>query len=265
MLFRHTLDLSQLNQITDTMSKTIVLISGANRGIGLATAIRLAREHDYQVIIGSRSAENGAKVAKKLESEGLSVDSVQLDVTSDESIANAVEYITQKYGRLDVLINNTGILIDGETGDPNMSLRQKFDLTFSTNVTGAACLTEATIPLLRKSDQRPRVIFVTSRMGSISESLNPNTTYYKIDYKMYDASKAAVNMLSTHYARVLGEEVKARVNAVCPGLIATDLTRHTPYGDKPEVGAQRIMEMATLAEDDETTGTFSDRHGVIPW
>ncbi|EED19886.1 short chain dehydrogenase family protein, putative [Talaromyces stipitatus ATCC 10500] len=249
------------------MPKTIALISGANQGIGLATATRLAREHGYQVIIGSRNANNGLKAAKELQSEGLSVDSVQLDITSDESIAKAAEYITQKYSRLDVLINNAGIQLDvrvqGEAA--NMSLRQLWELTLSTNVIGTACLTEAMIPLLRKSSQRPRVIFVSTRMASLAESLNPNTLYYKIDYKMYDTSKVGVNMLVSNYARILGEEMRARVNAVCPGLIQTQLTGYIPYGEKPEAGAQRIVELATVPDDDETTGTFSDRHGVIPW
>lgn len=250
------------------MSKTIALISGANQGIGLATATRLAREHGYQVIMGSRNADNGLKAAKELQSEGLSVDSVQLDISSDDSIANAARYIDEKYGKLDVLINNAGILLDtGARSEvtSGLSLRQLWDLTLSTNVTGTACLTEAMIPLLRKSSQRPRVIFVSSRMASLAESLNPNTLYYKIDYKMYDSSKVAVNMLVSNYARILGEEMKARVNAVCPGLVQTHLTNYIAYGGKPEDGAQRILELATVGDDDETTGTFSDSNGAIPW
>ena len=145
------------------------------------------------------------------------------------------------------------------------SLRQLWDLTLATNVTGTACLTEAMIPLLKKSAQRPRVIFVSTRMASLAESLNPNTTYYNIDYKMYDCSKAAVNMLVSNYARILGGEMKARVNAVCPGLVKTTLTNFIEFGRTPDDGAQRIVEMATVADDDETTGTFSDSNGSIPW
>lgn len=250
------------------MSQTIVLISNANQGIDLAPASRLAREYGYRVIIGSRNADNGFKAAKQLQSDGLLVDSMQLDVTSDDSIANAAEYIGQKYGRLDVLVNNAGILLDRNIQSAitsKMPLRQKWDLTLSTNFTGTACLTEAMIPLLCKSTQRPRVIFLPSRMASSAESLNPNTIYYQIDYKMYDASKAALNMLVTSYAHILGEEMKASVNAVCPSLIQTNFTGYMAQGEKPEMWAQRVVELATVPENDETTGTFSDRHGSIPW
>ncbi|OKL60380.1 hypothetical protein UA08_04020 [Talaromyces atroroseus] len=250
------------------MNKTIALISGANQGIGLATAGRLAREHDFHVIMGSRNADNGTKAAQQLQSEGLSVESVQLDISSDESITHAAEYITQKYGRLDVLINNAAILIDGPKGNkviPNITTRQLFDLTLSTNVTGPACLTEAMTPLLRKAKQRPCIVFVSSRMGSLAESLNPDTPFYKSDYKSYDASKAGVNVLTANYARILGADMRARVNSVCPGLIKTNLIGYMEAGDTPDRGAQRIIEMVTLAEDDETTGTFSDRWGKIDW
>jgi NAD(P)-dependent dehydrogenase (short-subunit alcohol dehydrogenase family) len=250
------------------MNKTIALISGANQGIGLATARQLARDHDFHVLMGSRNAANGTKAAQQLQAEGLSVESVQLDLASDDSITGVADYIAQKYGRLDVLINNAGILIDGELGhkvNPNITTRQLFDLTLSTNVTGPACLTEAVTPLLRKAKQRPSVVFVSSRMGSLAESVNPDTPFYKADYKSYDASKAAVNILVTNYARILGEDMRARVNSVCPGLIKTNLTGYMEGGGTTDDGAQRIVEMVTLAEDDETTATFSDRWGKIDW
>jgi NAD(P)-dependent dehydrogenase (short-subunit alcohol dehydrogenase family) len=248
------------------MSKTIALISGANQGIGLAAATRIAREFGYQVIIGSRNAENGAKEAAKLRTEGLAVDSVQLDLASDESIERAADYISSKYGKLDVLVNNAGILIDVGVAkaNPELPTRELFEKTFSTNVTGTACLTEAMIPLLRKSDQRPRLVFVSSIMGSITESLDQTTAWYEGEYRAYDASKAAANMLAVNYNRIL-RDVRARVNVACPGLVATNLTKYTAYGSTPEDGARRIVQLATLAEDDETTGTFSNVHGGIAW
>jgi len=244
--------------ITD---KTIAFISGANQGIGAASAIRLAKEHNYHVVIGSRNIEDGQKVASKLKSEGFSADSVQLDIQSDDSIAAATTYLTETYGHLDVLVNNAGVLLD--LG--NMPTRQLFDVTFSTNVTGTACLTKSLLPLLRQSAQRPRVIFVSSRMGSLAESLNSSTAFYQADYQAYDASKAAVNVLTANYSRILADK-GARVNSVCPGLVATNLTGYTSYGHSPEIGAQRIVELATLTGvDSDVTGTFSDKDGSIPW
>lgn len=241
--------------------KTIVLITGANQGIGAAAATRLAKEHNYHVIIGSRNLENGLKLASQLKSEGFSADSVQLDLTSDDSIAAATTYITNTYGHLDVLVNSAGILYDLK----GMSTRELFDTTFSTNVTGAACLTESLVPLLRQSTQRPRVIFVSSVMGSIAKSFDSTTLWYNTDYKAYDASKAAVNILTANYSRILADK-ETRVNSVCPGFVATSMTGYHAYGTSTGIGAQRIVELATLTgKDSDVTGTFSDKDKSIPW
>ncbi|KAH6684083.1 putative short chain dehydrogenase family protein [Halenospora varia] len=247
---------------TTTTTKTIALITGANQGIGNATATRLAKEHSYHVIIGSRSLSAGQTLVSTLKSQGLSADAVQLDLQSDDSIAAATKYLTETYGHLDVLVNNAGVLLDvrGE-----MNMREMFETTFSTNVTGTAVLTKSLLPLLRASTQRPRVIFVSSRMGSLSESLNKDTAWYAADYQAYDASKAAVNILTANYARILADK-EARVNAVCPGLVATNLTGYVSYGTSPEMGATRIVELATVTgNESDITGTFSDRDGVVPW
>ncbi|EXJ79567.1 hypothetical protein A1O3_07846 [Capronia epimyces CBS 606.96] len=240
--------------------QTVVLISGANSGIGLAVANQLARDHGYHVIVGARNAAAGEKVAAALVADGYSASSVQLDVTSDESIEAAVQQITREFGVLDVLINNAGTLLD--VSDHGMSMRELFNHTYNTNVTGAACLTEACIPLLRKAEL-PRVVFVSSRMGSISEASDKSKPYYSTDYKTYDASKAALNMVALNYNRIL-EDSGARVNAVCPGLVKTKLTGNHPMGSSTELGAQRIVEVATAGKG-SPTGTFSDRGGNIPW
>jgi NAD(P)-dependent dehydrogenase (short-subunit alcohol dehydrogenase family) len=244
-------------------NKTIVLISGANQGIGASVATRLAKEHAYHVIIGSRNLSNGQKLAAELKSEGFFADAVQLDLQSDDSIAAATKYLSDTYGHLDVLVNNAGVLLDGK--NPDWTTRQLYEATFSTNVTGTACLTTSLLPLLRRSEQRPRVIFVSSRMGSLVESLDSSRPWYKRDYQAYAASKAAVNTLTANYAKILSEK-KARVNAVCPGLVATNMTGYVSYGQSTEVGAQRIVELATVTgKDSDVTGTFSDKDGVVPW
>jgi NAD(P)-dependent dehydrogenase (short-subunit alcohol dehydrogenase family) len=241
--------------------KTIVFISGANQGIGAAAAVRLAKEHNYHVIIGSRNLENGQKVAKQIKSEGFSADVVQLDLSSDESIAAATAYLEKTYTHLDVLVNNAGVLLDHK----GLPIRDLYNVTFTTNVTGPAVLTNSLLPLLRRSTQRPRVIFVTSRMGSLAESLDSTRPWYSTDYTAYDASKAAVNILTANYSRILAD-MEARVNSVCPGLVKTNLTGYIAYGHSPEIGAQRILEMATLTgKDSDVTGTFSDKDGSIPW
>jgi NAD(P)-dependent dehydrogenase (short-subunit alcohol dehydrogenase family) len=239
----------------------ITLITGANQGIGFATATALAIAHKHHVIIGSRSVEAGAKAAAQLRADGGSASSVQLDLNSDASIEAAVETIEREHGRIDNLINNAGILIDGK--DPNQSTRDLFMETFTTNVIGTAVLTETLLPLLRKSSN-PNLVFVSSRMGSLHQATVKDTMFYSVDYKAYDSSKAALNMLALNYARIL-EDVGGKVNVACPQLVKTNLTGWTDYGITPEMGAERIVELATMKMEDKVNRTFSDRDGPIAW
>ena len=248
---------------------SIALISGANTGIGLATATQLAKTHNYHVIIGSRNAAAGKKAAAALVADGCSASSIELDLLSDSSISAAASTVEREFGMLDVLINNAGICIEGKAvegggGKEMMMLSQRklFNQTMGSNLIGAACLTEACLPLLRKAEV-PRVVFVSSRLGSASEATNKETIYYSTDYRAYDCSKAALNMLALNWARIL-EGDGGLVNAVCPGLVKTKLTNFHEYGSSTEVGAQRIVELAT-AEKGSATATFSDRDGGIPW
>ncbi|KAM0331270.1 hypothetical protein ACHAQA_002940 [Verticillium albo-atrum] len=244
------------------MSTNVVLITGANTGIGLAVARQLAALPNYHVIIGSRSAEAGSAAADALKADGLLVSSVQLDLTSDDSINAAAAHIESSHGRLDVLVNNAGVLLDVAAAHSGLPTRDLYNQTFGPNVIGTACVTDAMLPLLRKA-ALPRIVFVSSRMGSLAESLNENTMYYATDYKVYDASKAAVNLLAIEYARIL-KDVGGKSNAVCPGLVSTKLTGFTAYGTTTEVGAKRIVEVV-LSGKDGPTGTFSDQNGAIAW
>ncbi|KAK1574774.1 short chain dehydrogenase [Colletotrichum navitas] len=240
----------------------VALVTGGNSGIGEAVVRQLAKTPDFHVIIGSRNAESGLKLADSLSQEGgHSVSSVQLDLVSDESIFNAVKHIKDNYGRLDVLVNNAGILID-RSPDAFTTTRDLFRKTFETNVFGTAVLSEATLPLLLKAEY-PRIIFVSSLMGSLEASLDESTPFYSIDYKAYDASKAAVNMLAVNYARLL-KDAGGASNAVCPGLVKTKLTGYDDYGTSVEIGAERIVSLATNGPGGPT-GTFSNRQGPIPW
>ena len=243
------------------MSRPVALITGANQGIGLAAAQILASKHSYRVIVGSRSPQAGEKVASELREAGHEASNVQVDLSSPTSIEGAIAAIDRDFGYLDVLVNNAGILIDR---DASYSTWDLFTKTFSTNVIGTATLTEGLLPLLRKAKAGPpRIVFVTSLMGSLHWATQKDTPFYKIDYKAYDASKAASNMLMLNYARLL-EGVGGKVNSVCPGLVKTNLTGYIEHGHDPEIGAERIVEMAIIGEDGPT-GTLSDRNGPLPW
>ncbi|KAJ9156131.1 putative Short chain dehydrogenase family protein [Pleurostoma richardsiae] len=245
-------------------SRPIAFITGANKGIGLAVANILASQHGYHVIVGSRNAEAGEKVAASLRAAGHAASSVQLDLASEPSINAAIRAIDRDFGHLDVLINNAGIFIDPVPGidRPTPGPYELFSSTFATNVIGPAVLTEGLLPLLRKAEARPaRIVFVSSRLGSLYHASSEENKFP--DWKAYDASKAAVDMLTIQYARVL-KPLGIKVNAVCPGLVSTDMTAKTEAGVSPEVGATSTVRMATLGEDGPT-GTFTDRDGPVEW
>ncbi|KAL4928801.1 uncharacterized protein BDV17DRAFT_281860 [Aspergillus undulatus] len=245
------------------MSRTLVLITGANQGIGLATAQILASKHNYHVIIGARNIAAGEKVASDLRAAGHAASSLEVDLSSEQSIKDAVATISRDFGYLDILINNAAILLDGKAN----SYTSTWDLytkTFTPNVFGTGVLTDELLPLLRRAKATPpTIIFVSSIMGSVSGSFDSSTFWYPVDYKVYDASKAAVNILTANYHRILGPE-GGKVNSVCPGLVKSNLTGFSEYGETTETGATRIVELATAGKDGES-GTFTNRDGAVPW
>lgn len=247
--------------MSPTQARQIILVTGANTGIGFAVAQQLARHPENHVIIGSRNETSGAAAVKALTEEGHSASFVQLDLDSDESINAAAREIEEAYGRLDVLINNAGILLDMGFGG-TLSTRALFEKTFITNVTGTACLTDALLPLLLTSSS-PRIIFVSSKMASLTLASDPNIPFKPSDYKAYASSKAALNMLALCYTGALAKK-GGKVNVVCPGLVKTKLNNHMEGGSTAEEGAKRIVELA-MEEHGRANATFSDREGSIPW
>ena len=239
----------------------LVFITGANQGVGLGIARILAKKHNYRVLIGSRNKDNGEKVAAELRDLGHTANAIQIDLNSESSIAAVIAQIEKDYGYLDILINNAGILIDHEEKHSKWDL---FTKTFQTNVVGPATLTYGLLPLIRKARHGPpKIIFLTSTMGSLAIGKDKTTPWYNVDYTAYDASKAAVNMLMINIDRTL-EGTGAKVNAVCPGLVATNMNGYTEGGADIETGAARAVELAVDGADG-VTGTYSRSDGPLPW
>jgi NAD(P)-dependent dehydrogenase (short-subunit alcohol dehydrogenase family) len=238
--------------------KTIVLISGANTGIGFEIAKKLATEHPtYHVLMGSRSLSKAQTAISSLPT-GLSIQPLELDVTSDASIQAAYDAVASEHGRLDVLINNAGIA--NRAVHPDATFRQELTQIIDTNAISAACLTEIFIPLLRKSSN-PRIVFITSRLGSITRTFDINHANYGLDQPAYKTSKAAMNMIMAHYAvKFKGEGFK--VNACCPGYCATNLNAGNGTNDV-STGAFNACRLATAGKDGET-GTFTDAEAPYP-
>ncbi|KAJ5818510.1 hypothetical protein N7474_004101 [Penicillium riverlandense] len=266
------------------MAQTIVLITGANQGIGFEVAKQILESHKtYYILLGSRDPERGVKAAAELDSTGASVEPITIDVTDDASIERAAEQVASKHGRLDVLINNAGINneIDialarmkrekeGITEEPKMplaELRKLYREAYDVNVFGAAAVTEAFIPLLEKAAALPpRIVFVSSHTGSMGIRSDPSQEMYPRQHKpigpVYRSSKAAFNMLMLHYAATF-EDKGGKVNASCPNLTATSFARG--MGGRPvSESAVNIVRLATLGKDGET-GTYSDENGPVPW
>ncbi|PSN71417.1 NAD(P)-binding protein [Corynespora cassiicola Philippines] len=237
----------------------LVLITGANQGLGLATARILAEHHSHHVIIGSRNFAAGEKIALDLRTLGHSATSLQLDLDSPSSIDAAISTLEKDFGYLDILINNAGANFDF---DPTLSKHEVFSKTFQTNVVGPAALTEGLLPLLRNArNGPPKVIFVSSSLGSVTLAKDKTTSWYAYDCKAYQSSKAAVNMLMAEFDRSL-DGSGAKVNAVCPGQLATSMTSHN--GADVMTGTTRIVELAT-AGPKGVSGTFSNREGTLPF
>jgi NAD(P)-dependent dehydrogenase (short-subunit alcohol dehydrogenase family) len=238
--------------------KQIVLITGSNRGIGFSLARFLARDHSFHVLLGSRDAQRGSSAAETLRSEGLSVEALTIDVTDDSSIAAAAASVSEKHGHLDVLVNNAGVLKDFEIQDDT---RRKFSETFNINVFGGVSVMEAFLPLLSKAAV-PRIVFITSKLGSITDRSDPESIWKDVPCVAYRSSKAALNMVVAHYAGVYREK-GWKINSVCPGSVATEINGWNGRVTMEEA-MPVIVKACTLGEDGET-GTFNDPFGPVDW
>ena len=234
---------------------TTALITGANKGLGFETARRLA-DLGWTVHLGARDPQLGMHAATQLSESGGDVHFVELDVTSDESVGRAFDAL-EPLGALDVLVNNAGII--GTRLDPLEVGPQDFLACFGVNLLGPVRVTRSMLPLLQRSD-RPRIVMVSSGMGSITVTSDPERHESTIRSLVYPSSKAALNMVTTQYAKCLPG---FRINAVDPGYTATDLNGHSGF-KTVEQGAAIIVDMALVAPDGPTGGFFSDE-GPVPW
>ncbi|WP_449398795.1 SDR family NAD(P)-dependent oxidoreductase [Chryseobacterium wanjuense] len=242
-----------------------VLITGANRSIGLETAKQLS-EKGLFVYLGSRNLEKGEEVVKELHEKGFqNIRAIEIDVTHPESISKAKKMIENEQGKLDILINNAGILGVNPQTAADTSVKDIHDV-FDTNFFGVINVTQAFLPLLKKSES-PRISNITSGLGSLTLHSDPNWKYYHVKSAAYGPSKSALNA----YTIVLAYELKDlpfKVNVIDPGYTATDFNAHSNPGSV-ESAASFIIKH-TLTDENGSTGQYfsndiEDEIGISPW
>lgn len=236
-------------------AQTVALITGANKGLGLETARQLAAK-GITVVVGARDRAKGEAAAAELRKAGADAHAVALDVTNPGTHGPAVRFIEEKWGRLDILINNAGVMLQGgadSDGAPSTVSQRVLRETFDTNFFGLVAVTQAFLPLLRKS-AAGRIVNLSSILGSMAEHGDPASPIYRMLVSAYDASKAAVNMYTVELAQEL-RRTNIKVNSAHPGWVKTDMGG--PQAPMELVdGAKTSVALATLGADGPTGGYF---------
>jgi NAD(P)-dependent dehydrogenase (short-subunit alcohol dehydrogenase family) len=233
----------------------IALVTGGNRGIGLEIVKQLSRA-GLMAVLGSRDVGKGREAAAKLASEGLEPPAVALDVNDEASIRAAIEEVISLFGRIDVLVNNAGVLKEGQSPDASKVLDLSPELameTYRTNTLGPLRMIQAVVPIMQKGGYG-RVVNLSSGAGQLSDM--------RAGYPAYRMSKAALNALTRVTAAELGPS-PIKVNAMCPGWVRTDMGG--PNATRSvEQGAETAVWLATLPDTGPTGGFFRDK-APIAW
>ncbi len=235
------------------LSKSVALITGANRGLGLEIARQLGQKGST-VLIAARDFAKAEDAAAGLRTENLDARAVELDVTNSEHITSIAKWIEQEYGKLDILINNAGVSLD-RLGRNIDTLRKTFDV----NVFAVYELTEALLPLL-KASPNGRIVNQSSILGSITSVLANSERLGNLP--AYSSSKTALNMLTVTWSIAL-KDTNVKVNATHPGWVRTDMGTEKADLSIPE-GAKTAVWLATLPADGPTGGYFH-KDQVLPW
>jgi NAD(P)-dependent dehydrogenase (short-subunit alcohol dehydrogenase family) len=248
---------------------TIALITGANKGIGFATA-RMLGQRGMTVLVGARDETAGTKAETTLAEEGIAAHYIPLDVTDEAQVRAAAATIEARFGRLDILVNNAGIVRADGAGLPSMTTLATMRTVFDTNLYGVITVTNAMLPLLRKAPAA-RIVNVSSEVGSITSTGDPSSPLWSLVSLPYPVSKTALNMVTAMYAKEL-HETPIKVNAANPGYCATDLNGHHGFRT-PEQGAAISVHLATLPADGPSGQLWGslwvdgdpDANGVLAW
>jgi NAD(P)-dependent dehydrogenase (short-subunit alcohol dehydrogenase family) len=238
----------------------VALVTGATRGIGLETVRQLAQAGVLTLLAG-RDANRTRAASETLKAEGLPVEPIALDVTSTESINQAVAQVQSRFGKLDILVNNAGILVDELGKAPSQQSLQAWRETFDTNLFAVVEVTNAFLPLLKKAPAA-RIVNVSSQLGSFGLHTDPASSIYNFKIPAYNVSKSAVNAWTVHLAYEL-RDTPIKVNAIHPGYVQTEMNGGHGEIDVP-TGAKSSVGMALIGADGPT-GSFTYLSKTLPW
>lgn len=238
----------------------VALVTGATRGIGIETVRQLA-EAGVHTLLAGRDRQKAVAAALTLQTQGLPVEAIALDVTDADSIAAAVREVEQRHGRLDILVNNAGILVDAfgrKVSEQGIDVWRK---TFDTNVFGLIATTQAFLPLLHKSDAG-RIVNVSSLLGSMALHSDPASPIYDFKVPAYNVSKSAVNAWTVQLAYELRDS-RIKINTIHPGYVKTDMNGGEGEIDAP-AGARTSVRLA-LIDDAGPNGGYFHQDQSLPW
>ena len=234
-------------------TQKVALISGANKGIGLETARQLGKK-GIVVFLGARDLAKGEAAAEQLKKEGIDARAVKFDVVNPAEVKAAVETIEKEFGRLDILVNNAGVMFEPIGGNNSTTVSEEIlRKTFDTNFFSVITVTNAFLPLLKKSDAG-RIVNVSSILGSLTLHATEGSPIYEAKALAYDSSKTAQNAYTVHLAHEL-KGTKIKVNSAHPGWVKTDMGTDAAPMDIVD-GAKTEVELATLGADGPTGGFF---------
>jgi NAD(P)-dependent dehydrogenase (short-subunit alcohol dehydrogenase family) len=247
------------------MSQKIAFITGGNRGLGFQTALDL-KSAGVKVVIGSRDLAQGEQALAKLRAAGVDADVLKFDITNPADYKAAYDYFDSRYGRLDILVNNAGVAAGKFPGTgPEHSASAVPDgvlqKVFETNFFAQVALTDALLPLIKKSPAG-RIVNLSSILGSLTLHADPNSPIYNAKSFAYDASKTALNAFTVHLAWEL-RETKIKVNSAHPGWVKTDMGGDQAPMELSE-GGKTSAALATLPDDGPSGGYFHLGQ-PLPW
>jgi NAD(P)-dependent dehydrogenase (short-subunit alcohol dehydrogenase family) len=244
----------------NTSTPRIALVTGATRGIGLETVRQLA-EAGVHTLLAGRDRNKAVAAALELQSRGLPVEAIALDVTDAGSITLAVAEVARRYGRLDILVNNAGILLDDPALKVSGQSLATWRSTFDTNVFGLIAVTQAFLPLLRRAPAG-RIVNVSSLLGSLALHSDPASPIYDFKVPAYNVSKSAVNAWTVQLAWEL-RDTPIKVNTVHPGYVRTDM--NSGAGDIDAADGARTSVRLSLIDPSGPTGGYFYLDQALPW